>query len=327
MPDEHDVRAFYAALGIELPAWAQRNATIRCFADPNAHAHADRDPSCSVSLDHGAWRCWACGAHGGAYDAALTCGHTPAAAMELLRRHRLADEAPPPPDAGPRRRRIAGLKPAPRQDKIVLAATESDVQAWHRALFSPDAEAWRDLFRRQRLWATPVMRELELGRDRDRITIPIRDGHDHLRGVLRYRVGAAIDKMLAVRGTQLGLIPHPAKEPSPRVVLVEGPPDMIAARSQGWPAIAVPGTHAWQTSWAQLLTGRDVIVLMDSDPAGRDAAQQIARDLNASASVRLVDLAPHRTDGYDLTDWLLDQPQRRSTPCAPSSSPKPIIAH
>ena len=27
-------RAFYAALGIELPAWAQREAPVRCFAQP-----------------------------------------------------------------------------------------------------------------------------------------------------------------------------------------------------------------------------------------------------------------------------------------------------
>jgi len=40
-------------------------------------------------------------------------------------------------------------------------------------------------------------------------------------------------KMLAARGTRLGLIPHPAAEPSTWVVLVEGPPDMISARSRG----------------------------------------------------------------------------------------------
>ena len=51
--------------------------------------------------------------------------------------------------------------------------------------------------------------------------------------------------MLAVPGTRLGLIPHPAKETSDRILLVEGPPDMVAARS-GLPAIAIPGTNAWR---------------------------------------------------------------------------------
>jgi hypothetical protein len=55
-----------------------------------------------------------------------------------------------------------------------------------------------------------------------------------LRGVLRYApTHERAPKMLAARGTRLGLIPHPAAEPSEWVVLVEGPPDMISARSRG----------------------------------------------------------------------------------------------
>ena len=62
-------------------------------------------------------------------------------------------------------------------------------------------------------------------------------------------------KVLAVRGTRLGLIPHPCTESSTWVVLVEGPPDMISARSRGLPAIAVPGDDAWEPEWARLLVG------------------------------------------------------------------------
>ena len=95
-----DVRAFYAALGIELPAWSTRDAPVRCFAQPDAHQHADRSPSCSVNLASGAWNCHGCGAHGGAYDAALATGHSPRSAMELLIAHGLAE--PRAPSAGRR---------------------------------------------------------------------------------------------------------------------------------------------------------------------------------------------------------------------------------
>ena len=71
-----DIRGFYYALGVELPDWATVEASVRCFADPDAHAHEDRDPSCSVNLTHGAWHCWGCGAQGGAYDAALRLGRS-----------------------------------------------------------------------------------------------------------------------------------------------------------------------------------------------------------------------------------------------------------
>ena len=66
-----DVRSFYESLGVDLPGWAQREAPVRCFASNESHNHGDRSPSTSVNLENGAWCCHGCGAHGGAYDAAL----------------------------------------------------------------------------------------------------------------------------------------------------------------------------------------------------------------------------------------------------------------
>jgi hypothetical protein len=320
-----DVRSFYAALGIELPAWAQGNANVRCFADPDAHAHEDRRPSCSVSLEHGAWQCWACGAHGGAYDAALARGHTPASAIELMVENGLTERRQAPASGG-RRATASPTRAAPRPVAHAhLAASEADVDAWHQALMSENGRSRRELLWRRRLWRPEVLRELDLGYDGQRITIPIRNRAGVLRGVLRYRLGAGGPKMLAIHGTRLGLIPHPARERSPRILLVEGPPDMIAARSHAWPAIAVPGVHAWRAEWASLLHGRTVTVLMDCDAAGRDAAQRIATDLSSTASVRIVDLDRSQHDGFDLTDWLLQHPPRRRTRCATSSLSTPTI--
>jgi excisionase family DNA binding protein len=114
--------------------------------------------------------------------------------------------------------------------------------------------------------------------------------------------------MLAVPGSRIGLAPHPAAEASERILLAEGPPDMIAARSRDLPAIAVPGDHAWRVKWASAPVGRQITVVMDSDAAGRAATGRIAESLSGHAEVQTVDLAPHRTDGYDLTDWLLEHP-------------------
>jgi hypothetical protein len=59
---------------------------------------------------------------------------------------------------------------------------------------------------------------------------------------------------------------------------------------------------------------------MDCDRAGRIAAGRIAGDLQAAGAIaRMVDLAPGRDDGYDLTDWLAE---RDSDPPA-SSAPDP----
>jgi hypothetical protein len=73
------------------PGWAQHEAPVHCFADPDAHAHGDRDPSCSVNIETGAWHCWGCGAKGGAYDAALARGLGSRRAFELKLAYGLAE--------------------------------------------------------------------------------------------------------------------------------------------------------------------------------------------------------------------------------------------
>jgi hypothetical protein len=160
----------------------------------------------------------------------------------------------------------------------------------------------------RRVWSRTTLLELGCGWEHGRVIVPIRNLRGELRGVLRYAPSRDhAPKMFAVRGSRLGLIPHPAAEPSSWIVLVEGPPDMISAPAlRGCARSPVPGDDAWwEAEWAQLLRGRCVSVVLDCDRAGRDTADRIARDLKA-ADVRgsVVDLAPDRQDGYDLTEWL-----------------------
>jgi hypothetical protein len=169
----------------------------------------------------------------------------------------------------------------------------------------------------ERAWAPRIMRALQVGFDGARITFPVRNAQGHLRGMLRYDAfGRREPKMRAVAGTRLGLIPHPSAEASDHIILVEGPPDMIAARSAGLPAVAIPGTHAWHPAWAQLLAGRRVTIVMDCDAPGRRAAEEIAASLDETADgAEVVDLWPGRDDGYDLTDRILER--RRIKPFSP----------
>jgi DNA primase len=194
-----------------------------------------------------------------------------------------------------------------------MQVKEQDIARWHAALSRQPSLLAR--LARDRGWRFQTMRALKLGVDRGRITIPIRNAHDHLRGLLRYQPEhTGHPKMLAVPGSRLGLVPHPSREASNQILLVEGPPDMITARSRDLPAIAVPGDHAWQPKWARLLAGREVTILMDADKQGRAAAERIAHDLADHAQAQIVDVAPCRTDGYDLTDWLLDNPSTALRP-------------
>jgi hypothetical protein len=310
-----DIRGFYKALGIELPGWSERDAPANCFASPESHAHGDRNPSTSVSLINGAWCCHGCGARGGAYDAALAIGHTPRSAIELMIAHGLIEPRSEPQTARalravPTPTRTAAPQPARRP----LAVTDADVNRWQTALAHRTATLSRLAI--ERGWRYGALCELEIGVDSGgRLTIPIRDGDENLRGVLRYQPWHTHGpKMLAVRGTRLGLIPHPAREGSRELMVVEGPGDMLAARSQGMAAIAVPGTQAWRAEWARLLSGRRVTVIMDCDRPGREAARRIERDLASVSEVSVLDLDPGRDDGYDLTDALLDQAHTAAGP-------------
>jgi Toprim domain len=307
-----DVRAFYTTLGIELPGWPKLEAPVRCFAQPDAHNHADRSPSCSVNLASGAWNCHGCGARGGAYDAALALGLLPRQAMDLLITNGLAEPRSHTPT---RYRGTPAAKPATvvraKPSRPRLAHADADVQSWAK-----DLDANCRLIRRlmlERAWSPRIMRALQIGFDGSRLTIPIRTARGNLRGVLRYDAfGRRDPKMRAAFGTRLGLIPHPAGEASNHIILVEGPSDMICARSAGLTAIAVPGTNAWHPAWSELLASRRVTIVMDCDAPGRRAAREIAASLDRTAdAVEVVDLCPDREDGYDLTDRILECHQIR----------------
>jgi hypothetical protein len=302
-PQGRDARSFYAALGVRLPDWAHTEAPVRCFADPNAHTHEDRDASCSVSLESGAFNCHGCGAHGGAYDAALALGRSPREAMDLLVAHGLAERRSGSRGSAPPTRPT----PAPRtvETPAAFAVTGVQVGEWASAL-ATNAELLARL-RDERGWDKRTLRDLRVGFDGQRITVPIPGKDGGVQGLLRLRVEVSHrPKVLAVQGTRLGLIPRPAGEEE--IWLVEGPSDMLAARSGGLPAIAVPGTHAWRPEYANEFADRQMTVVMDADPPGRHAALRIACDLeqHGAASVRILELAEYRDDGYDLSDWRLD---------------------
>jgi hypothetical protein len=297
---------------------------VRCFADPDAHQHEARDPSTSINLEHGAWHCHGCGARGGAYDAALALGHDPRSAIELMIRHGLTERRGTTrrrrPHRRPGARRISTGRTAPVATTIRDKAerrppvSESDLQRWHLL-------GRVDLLHRLALtrgWRGETVRRLQLGLDDDQVTIPVRDEHRDLVALLRYQPDRqpGQPKIRAAYRSRRALFPHPAAEASRELLLVEGEPDAIAARSRELPAIAIPGVDGWQPEWSTLFAGRVVTIALDADLQGRACARQVANDLAGHAAVvELVDLAPGRSDGYDLTDWLLAHPADAQQTC------------
>jgi hypothetical protein len=93
------------------------------------------------------------------------------------------------------------------------------------------------------------------------------------------------------------------------VYFCEGEKDAAALASIGFTATtASEGAGAkWDTALTPYFKDRHVVILPDADGPGRGHAQKVARANNAvAASLRILDLYPERTDGSDVSDWLID---------------------
>jgi hypothetical protein len=211
-----DIRGYYRAIGVQLPEWAIREASVRCFTHPDARAHDDRRPSCLVDLGSGAFPCWGCGAEGGACDAAIEILRlSPREAIDLMIECGLAERRAAGA-SGHRTRRPArptrhddaqvgkdGVTRAPgyrATDRVMAGAAR-------RPRLDPPGCVRPE---HRRLWDPVTLRHLGIGWDGHRLTIPIRDIDGHLQGLLRYApMATRTAKMIATPGTRLGLIPAP----------------------------------------------------------------------------------------------------------------------
>lgn len=285
-----DVARFYAELGIELKE--MRESPVRCFANPDAHRHDDRNASASVNTETGAWNCHGCGKAGGPYDAALALGRQPAETMQLLERYELNKEATP-----------LALTAAPK-----LTVRMEDVEAHHVKLATNTKamERLRDL----RGWTTDVIVRYRVGLNGASLTLPVKDATGQWCGLLRYLPNPETrngqPKLKADAGSRRELFPPPELQEQDPLFIVEGEPDALTCASYGLSAVGIPGAQGWKREWAERFTGRSVVVCCDCDEQGRGLAARVADDLMPHAEVRVLDLDPMRFDGYDIGAALLE---------------------
>jgi AAA domain len=188
--------------------------------------------------------------------------------------------------------------------------------------FGADRFGWTDdalaELRAARGWTEPAIERLELTYDPSSglVGIPIRDAILDELGRLTYNPrpgrGNGRPKMQGPAGVPRQLFPPPEliRDGVDDVLVLEGEPDVVAAWSAGLVAIGVPGVGGWHPTDAARFRGPrwTVYVVFDCDTVGRSAAAEVAASLlELGVDVRMVDLAPDRDDGYDVTDYLLEQ--------------------
>ena len=93
------------------------------------------------------------------------------------------------------------------------------------------------------------------------------------------------------------------------VYIIEGEKDVDALANLGFTATCNPmGAGKWKSELNNYFSNRHVLVIPDNDDAGRNHAEQVARNLDpVAASVRVVHL-PLTMKGGDVSDWLKDDP-------------------
>lgn len=152
-------------------------------------------------------------------------------------------------------------------------------------------------------WSAHTLKRLGVGLDTDgRWLIPTATG------LLHYADDGRKRKLVADAGTTRELWPDPMDVAGDTLFVVEGEPDAISAAEIGLPAVALPGAGKVDDEWpARLAAGRQCVVFIaDSDAVGRKRMDDMAARVSMLAEARVVDLAPDRTDGYDLGDLLCD---------------------
>jgi hypothetical protein len=275
------------------PRRSGANWLVRC------PAHEDREPSLNVGEgvdDRVLLNCFA----GCAVEAVLAaCGLD---ASDLFADNGRA------PDGGRRTARPGTRNRATDREPARLPG-EPELEAWRAALVGSDQALSR--LQTLRGWTREAVEGLELGLCDGRVVIPVRDATGALVNVLHYAPNPqrrAGSKLLSQRGRPRELFPVPERvaDRGAYLWLLEGEPDAVTATSLGLPAVSIPGVKGWRDAWSVRFRGRRVAVCFDSDRAGREAAQRIARAVaREAAEVRLVDLDPTGEEGRDLTDWAL----------------------
>jgi len=96
---------------------------------------------------------------------------------------------------------------------------------------------------------------------------------------------------------------HDAIAAADRVLICEGEVDALTAIQAGQTAVGVPGWAAFKDEWVRDFRGKDVVLVMDADDAGRKGALDIGRRFQRAGL-----LAPRQLildEGTDLNDFYL----------------------
>lgn len=258
--------------------------------------HNDHHPSFCISTESGLFKCHACGEEGNLFHlhGFLHCLDFKEALGDLASR--------------------AGIEIPAREKKPVIKSTV--IMSMVKELHNNRALLDKLLFTRH--LDKKTIKDAKIGWDGERYTIPIYDPAGRLVNIRRYNPDSKpkILNYTSGKGKYKYSYGSPArlygadqlKKSDGIVIVCEGEFDKLVLQRYGY--ISVTGTsgcNTWRREWSWQFKDRDVVIIYDSDDAGRRAARNIVAPklVKFAKRLRIVELQFSESTGKDVTDWFL----------------------
>lgn len=263
----------------------------------------------AVNVETGLWYCHKCGRKGNLLMLLRALGWDDERIRQALQQHALLD--------GTSKKAVS-----PRTSKPAMGAktvkhkapTEEDVEERHRRLLADEA-AMAKLAERGINEDTVRACKLGLSESGVHLCIPIRDAEGKLVNIKAHRLDGQKPKAMNWPDhgeARLFGVDRISCVPSGETVLLcEGELDAIRAWQHGFHAVSgTGGCKTFREEWGEPLHDKHVVVVYDTDTAGREAAANVVDILKEPTrlgrilSIKNVELPfAEGGEGKDVTDW------------------------
>lgn len=255
--------------------------------------HNDKEPSFSINIFTGLWRCFGeCQDGGDSYSFyQKTHGETfPNAKREVDKILHDMISATGQPVASP-----------------IIPISEESIERWHKLLLANPQIC--DFLYNERGYTKETVVRFKIGYDGGRITVPIYAENGLCMNVRRYLPkGKGQNKMINFKAGYGKARLYPIENLKQDIIILhEGEMDSILANQLGFNAMTTTGgAGTWLMSWTELFRDKIVYICYDIDAGGKDGAQKVAKALHGVArKVFVVNLPLTEPKNADITDYFI----------------------
>ncbi|MCF6147323.1 MAG: DUF927 domain-containing protein [Candidatus Kuenenia sp.] len=287
MLDRIDYRSFYQKhiSGFE----ANGKTEVQCLCP----FHDDKNPSLSVNVEKGVFRCFGCGKKGDAVTFLQLCyGLDKKSAVKKIREE--AGTPPPAPASG------GQVKPSAKSQKTAYL-TLDQVKLIHNQLLKN--ETVLKTFQGRYGLSVETIQKYLIGYQNEHYVVPIAADEPGKWALKEHKGGQT-------KGSKATLYPSGIiKEGLPYIIIAEGEFKALLLNQMGFPAVSgTAGAGTWKREWNAFFQGHNVIIAYDNDDGGREGTELVINNLKGAAkSVKVIEWpsSMDSADKKDVTDFFI----------------------